>query len=410
MSKTGSVSGALSASTRAERASTGYLVTNAARASAYYLRDAARGWPVARQLGDIPTSPRELSAEWLTAALCADVPGAAVDDFEVPYAHNGTTGRFALRVGYNRIGHDAGLQAHLFAKSTRTFRQRIFLGFAKMLSGETTFLTKLRPHLNIEAPLGYYGAGDTRSYRSICLMEDVSETKGAQFLRPVEPVGRADIEDLIADLATMHGRFWESPMVRENGLRDQFAIVSWSDSLLSLRGRSHVGVKRAASVIPNAILDRTDEIFDGVIRCLLLDRDKPQTLLHGDPHAGQLYRTREGRIGLVDWQAVMRGSWVHDFSYAVCTSLGVEHRRAWDRDLLELYLERLDEAGGEPPSLADAWLEYRQHAFYNYIGWVFTMGRAAYQPEYQPDEYSLAIIERTANAIVDLDSFSALPR
>ena len=60
--------------------------------------------------------------------------------------------------------------------------------------------------------------------------------------------------------------------------------------------------------------------------------------------------------------------------------------------------------------MADAWLEYRQHAFYNYIAWVFTMGRAAYQPEYQPDEYSLAIIERAANAIVDLDSFSALRR
>ena len=68
LSKTRSASGARSAATRVERASTGYLITNAARVSAYYLRDAARGRPVARQLRDIPTSPRELSAEWLTAA------------------------------------------------------------------------------------------------------------------------------------------------------------------------------------------------------------------------------------------------------------------------------------------------------------------------------------------------------
>ena len=54
------------------------------------------------------------------------------------------------------------------------------------------------------------------------------------------------------------------------------------------------------------------------------------------------------------------------------------------------------------------WREYRRHAFYPYIAWIFTIGRAAYHPHWQPDEYSRAIIERTGQAIVDHDAFNAL--
>lgn len=391
-----------------DRASRGYLISHAASASLCYLGDVARRWPAARGLQDIPTSPRQLSTEWLTAALCGDIAGAKVTDFEVPLQHSGTSSRFAIHVGYNRIGEDAGLQPHLFAKTTRTYQQRIFLGLANVLAGESIFFTQLRPYLDIEAPQGYHGHYNERSFRSICLMEDVAKTKGATFAEPTDPISRTEIEDVLENLAVLHGQFWNSPQLHAAGLRDTYRIVNWTDSLAGFRARSHVGVKRAASVIPRQIVERTDEIFDGVLQSLFLDRGKPHTLLHGDPHGGQLYRTRDGRMGLCDWQALMRGRWVHDFAYTVHSSVAVEDRQNWDRHLLDFYLERLAKAGGEAPEFNDAWLEYRQHAFYTYIAWVFTIGRAAYQPKYQPDEYSLAIIERAANAIVDLDAFGAL--
>ncbi|WP_268895636.1 hypothetical protein [Nocardia sp. CY41] len=37
-----------------------------------------------------------------------------------------------------------------------------------------------------------------------------------------------------------------------------------------------------------------------------------------------------------------------------------------------------------------------------------TIGHSAIQPKYQPDEISLGIIERTANAVLDLDAVNAL--
>ena len=53
-------------------------------------------------------------------------------------------------------------------------------------------------------------------------------------------------------------------------------------------------------------------------------------------------------------------------------------------------------------------LRYRQSMFYPLSAWTFTIGRAWYQPKMQPDEISLAIIERISSAIDDLDCFDAL--
>jgi hypothetical protein len=113
-------------------------------------------------------------------------------------------------------------------------------------------------------------------------------------------------------------------------------------------------------------------------------------------------------MGLTDWQIVMRGSWAYDFSYTVASGLTVEDRRAWEHDLLAFYLERLAAAGGEAPAMGDAWLAYRQQAIYPCFIWLATIGRSVIQPKYQPDEISLGIIERTANAILDLDPLGAV--
>jgi hypothetical protein len=78
-----------------------------------------------------------------------------------------------------------------------------------------------------------------------------------------------------------------------------------------------------------------------------------------------------------------------------------------DTDLASI-LDHLAAAGAQAPTFEVAWLEYRRHSFYGYIAWAFPIGRAFYHPKWQPDEYCLAILERSANAIVDLDAFAAL--
>ncbi|WP_174187219.1 phosphotransferase [Nocardia barduliensis] len=384
-----------------------YLFRRVVTVGSLYLADRVRGRQ-ARSATAPPTGRTEVTRDWLTAALCAGTAGAEVEDFETWDVSSGTAHRFGIRVSYNDVGRHANLPTDVFAKTTHGFRQRLILGFSKVLNGEPTFYTTFRPRLDIEAPNGYHGVWDDSSWRSITLMEDISASKGATFLSPIEPLSRPHVEDLLSNLAAMHGRFWDSEDLHTHGLRDSLDVVSWPDRLVGLRSRSVVGEKRAIQVIPKALHGRASEIFDATLRSLSNDRALTPTLLHGDPHAGQIYRTADGRIGLADWQVVHRGRWVFDVAYTLNTALSVENRRDWGEELIAFYLDRLTEAGGEKLDFDAAWLEYRRHAFYPYIAWVFTIGRAAYQPKYQPDTHSLAIIERAANAIVDLGAFEAL--
>jgi hypothetical protein len=99
-----------------------------------------------------------------------------------------------------------------------------------------------------------------------------------------------------------------------------------------------------------------------------------------------------------------------DVAYALSSALTVEDRRAWERELITLYIDRLSAAGGPRLSADDAWLTYRQQPFHGLVFWLYTIGAGRMQPAMQPDEVSLANLERMTNMIVDLDSFDALER
>jgi len=101
-------------------------------------------------------------------------------------------------------------------------------------------------------------------------------------------------------------------------------------------------------------------------------RSLPQTLLHGDMHVGNTYQVGN-RGGLLDWQLMSRGHFMHDVSYYIQTSLSVENRRKHERDLLKYYLEDSGSWAPQCPNFDSAWLTYRQCSAWNvYIGWLTT--------------------------------------
>lgn len=383
-----------------------WMAGRAAVVSGHLLTEKARALK-ARTAADVPGTASAITTDWLTAVLCRDVPGARVAAFSTPGGSSGTSERVVLRVTYNQAGRDAGLPEHLFAKLTASLRQRLLLGAADVTTGETHFFMRFRPKIDMEAPRGYWGAADDRTWRSVAIMDDIAHSKGATFSDPTTPVTRAQVEDLVQNMARYHGAAWEDPDLHV--LKTPTDHVSNVGSLISMGERCAVGMERAKSVIAPGVYGQADRLWQGTRRSVAINTDShPRTLLHGDSHLGQTYVTADGRMGLADWQATMQGGWGFDFAYLVGSACEPEDRRAWDRELLELYLERLTEHGGKPPAFDDAWLIYRQQLFYPYSAWAFTIGRAFYQPKMQPDERSLAILKRLSAAIDDHSSFDAV--
>jgi hypothetical protein len=361
--------------------------------------------------GETPPSPSAMTPEWLTHALCREHPEARVVDFEVGAGSDGTSARRALAVAYNEAGRQAGLPTALYTKSSPTLATRIFCGLNRLATIETEFYLRVRPELDIETPHAYHGVYDEPSGRALLIMEDIAVTRGATFGDPtVTHVDRANAERMVTVMAGYHGPLWEDPRLDTEffWLRRSEDFQRRLNDMMGFRRMFHNGLKRSRGIMPAAVVARENEMWGALEASLTLRARAPQTLLHQDVHARNWYFNGDGHIGIYDWQANAKGLWAVDVAYALSCGLEPEDRRAWERDLLGLYLDRLAAFGGKPPTFEEAWLAYRQQMVHGLGFWLATIGVTALQPQLQPRDVCVANIERMSQALVDLDTLDAL--
>jgi len=133
-----------------------------------------------------------------------------------------------------------------------------------------------------------------------------------------------------------------------------------------------------------------------------LDRG-PHTLLHGDPHPGNLYVDGD-RVGLLDWQVLRRGNALRAVTYLMVLGLDTATRQDRQRDLLAHYLGALKAAGGPALRADTAWLDVRRLVAYAYVATVFTAGLGGLQP----DSTALAGLRQATAAFEELETAAAL--
>ncbi len=384
------------------------------------------GWerlakPKVRRLEDVPANDRAVTAEWLTAVLCRSRLGVEVIGVELGATSSGSSVRRQFSLTYNEAGRRAalaeagrrgGLPGSVVAKLSPTLVTRLGLGTSRAMVDEWLAYTVLRPQLGpeLEAPWGYHAAYDLRTYRHVTLMEDLVATRGASFCSPETPISRERAEDMLGVLAAIHGKFYRDPR-----LDDEYTLLKpiWSwwkrpTELFRLDAYHERAMRVAAHVMPPQLQRRRADVWPAFQRALALQQSLPRTLIHSDVHVGNWYVTRSGRMGLCDWQCIAKGHWSRDVAYAMSAALTIEHRRAWGRDLLALYLDRLHAAGGEKVAFDEGFLRYRQQLFPALLMWTPTLCHSPLLPDMQPERVSLELIHRMSTAIGDLDALDAL--
>jgi hypothetical protein len=357
---------------------------------------------------EVPRSPDHVDRDWLTRVLCANEPGVRVASVKRLDGGKGTTTRRSLELAYHGTA-TTELPSRLFVKCTSSLAQRLMLGLGGLIEGEPGFYNHVRPGLEIEAPTGYFAAVDPRSWHSVVLLEDVTATKHARFWGPNARTTPTQIENLLSQVAKWHAALWNSPRLTEwSWLKTPAEQMRVIDALLALADRRRAGLRRAREVLPPTLRRRHGDLLAAMRRSMALTSQGPQTYLHGDLHIANTYLTGDGRMGIADWQVGLRGSWAFDVAYLLASSLEIGDRRACERGLLSFYIEQLARAGGDRIPEPAAWECYRQATFYPYFAWLYTLGRSRLQPNFQPAEVSLLMVERIAAAIEDLDSFAAV--
>jgi aminoglycoside phosphotransferase (APT) family kinase protein len=160
-------------------------------------------------------------------------------------------------------------------------------------------------------------------------------------------------------------------------------------------------------VIPARTWNRHAEVWEKTLASVNRHKELPLTLMHGDVHLKNWYIAGNGEMGLGDWQCVSRGHWSRDVCYAISSALTVEHRRAWERELLAYYLDELAASGGPKVALDDALLDYRQQLMTALTWWTITLAPTDDIPDMQPKDITLEMVRRIGTACDDWDSLDS---
>jgi hypothetical protein len=357
---------------------------------------------------DIPFSYESITAEWLTNILCRNVPNAYVTEFSLDEPDEGTANRRRIFLKYNEAGDAAGLPSSVFCKATQGLRNRIHLGLAGGTHCEVTFYRNVRPHLDADIPYAFYANYDPESFNSIVVLNDMADR--VEFCRHWTAINYEQASSQIDFLANLHSTFHSSAKWNARTLD----LPTWEEFFANVESFGHEqatnnGFLAAESVIPPRLFRRFPEVWPATCYSVAAHRGLEHTLLHGDCHLKQWFIHANGKsMGVSDWQCTSFGHWARDVAYMVATSLAIEDRRRWERDLLKLYLELRAQKGAPVADAFDeAWLRYRQDLLSSLSWWTGTLTPTPDAPDMQPPDTSLEFIKRLAHAIDDLDALDA---
>ena len=279
-----------------------------------------------------------------------------------------------------------------------THRQAI--GAAAMGAREVSFYTQVAPSVSLRVPEAYVAEVDDDG-AFVLLLEDLGAgdiaISDGTWAVPGELAPRA-----LEELAELHVAY-------EDRAR-RAARASWA-APAPRTDRQPLLDKLA--VVLNAHADELSDDYVAVGRLYVdhhgeLDRlwaEGPATLLHGDPHIGNLFLDG-GRVGFLDWGMTTIGPPLKDVSYFLTMGVETEDRRRLQGDLLRHYLDARRGLGGTPIAFDDAWEAHRVLAGYNVLASFLGL-----TPPYDAPErrvFSSNFRLRAMAALEDLDTLGAL--
>ncbi|WP_406817683.1 phosphotransferase [Mycobacterium sp. M23085] len=349
--------------------------------------------PVVGRVRSLPRTVEDLNAKSLSRIMNRTVTSVTALGGDA-----GTSSRARLALEGDDVPRSVFVKMPAETAATRLMGELGRLGHT-----EVRFYRHLSPQLS-GVPKTYGSAFDALTGRFVIVLEDLPAEQ-CEFPDTLHPLDSDKASLIVESLARLHATFWGClPRKSGDGPLGWLYTASADSASLLTGPLLKTSARRVAerTSIPVESGRFIDENYRAVAQ--LIDTG-PHTVMHGDAHPGNVY-FRNGKAGLLDWQAVRRGHPSRELAYTLITSMTTTERQTNQRDLLDTYRQALAAAGGPDLDLDGLWHRYRQAALYAYVAPLITAGMGGMQE----DDIAIEGLRRGVAALEDLDTVAQLKR
>ncbi len=344
---------------------------------------------------EVPLRASGVTPQWLENAM--GLRRGAIRSVQVVDQNTGTAARARIAVEADDLPN------HLFLKFTpHNYVQNVIMNMFDLGAREVFFYQNVAARLPVRTPHCYAARVDARRGRNIMVLEDLSTT--ARFRDIREAATAIEANAVIDAMAEQHAAFWENTEFA-NGLTTLTGGSPEAQMIGDLISGRFVGNMKglAADLVPSEMKQQARIVFERSAEIESFWASQPQTVLHGDPHLGNLFFEGE-TPGFLDWQVTMMGAGARDVAYFATASVEPDLLRKIERSLVERYASRL-EAAGVTVDFDLLWTQYRAGvtAFF-----VSAVAAAEGGERAQLPDVCRVGVERSVAAVEAHESFSLL--
>jgi len=312
-----------------------------------------------------------------------------------------------LELQYAAGGGPVGSLIAKFAVSNEN--NRVVAHGLQTYEREVRFYQDLAATVGQCCPVSFYSDVNPDNGDMVLLLEDLTDYRPGDQTRGAT-LGEAQLA--IASVARLHAATWHAER-RED-------LAWWP----TIEGPLYSGAIGAAVA---TVFDQTMQTFAAFVRPEVVaaaDRYKaaipelhrlmaqgPQALIHGDFRLDNFMFgvTEQHRpFVMLDMQAPIVTKSIHDVAYLVTQSIDVDLRRAHERELVEQYHRSLVALGVDDYSAERCWEDYRIAALHC-LEYAIVISGTLEPGNKRGRKFVEACIQRSCQAIVDLDLLSLLP-
>lgn len=299
----------------------------------------------------IPQSPDEFTPELLTALLREadpDVPRvrSLVVEPMATYAITATLAR--VRATYDVSSEPHPPESFVWKRSLDDSNGR--MSFLRGYRNEVAFYRDIAPLARTRVPTCYYADLDEQTGTHILLLEDVdgahtSDTKSGATVEQARA--------FLHEIGRLHGAYWGRQTT--SYFANTEAYVEFYRSMLD------PGLAYLEPYLDTELRGVGAKVSDHLARWMTRLAGRPQTIVHGDAHGGNVLFTAGGlsECVILDWQGWHGDAGMRDVSRFLTLSLATPVRRSAEEALLDTYVDALAADGVSyplPEARGDYWI------------------------------------------------------